>query len=74
MTIAELEYGQVIAFESKRQYCFEAERELFTYKNYIELNCSFEYAVENYGTLLNASSILAKHNLCAGKTLKEFKA
>jgi hypothetical protein len=73
MTIAELEYGQIIAFESKNQYCFEADRELFSYENYIELDCSFEDAVRNYETLLGASNLISKRNLCAGKTLREFQ-
>lgn len=72
MKIAELEYGQIIAFESKNQYCFETDNELFTYENYIPLDCSFDEAFKNFEHLTNAYPLIQKHTLCAGKTLREF--
>lgn len=72
MKIAELEYKSVIAFESKNQYSFEVDNELFTYEGYIPLDCSFEEAVKNYEHLAKAYPLVQKHRLCAGKTLKEF--
>ena len=73
ITIGELEYGEVIAFETKKQYCFTPDDEKFKYSNCLLLNISFEKAKLNAKDIKKGMKFIKKSNLCAGATLREYK-
>ena len=73
MNIAELRGNHVIVFESKKQYSFSPNTELFTYHNYITLSCSFEDAKRNAEAIKKAMCFIEKSNMCAGAVVRECK-
>lgn len=71
MYIAELEYNNVICFESKRQYSFAPNQVLFTYENYLPLNCDFETAIKNSEIIKKAAEFMDRRDLCGGDIVRE---
>lgn len=78
MKIVLLSHNQVILCSS--HYCYHkasepSDNSLHSYKGYINLECSFDEAVERYDELLKIYPILhndVRPGYCAGEPLKEF--
>ena len=73
LKIGELKYGMVIVYSEKKQYCFTKGREMYSYLNYIELNCNYECAIKDKTIISNSHKLFKSGTLCAGNTICEFE-
>jgi len=72
MKIGQDKWGGVFLFDNKKQY--SSEPVYFIYKNYVELNISFEKAIQNKESLKQSFPLLKKCDLHGlRETVKEIE-
>ena len=72
MTVARNKYGIIFLFSIK--HCYNTVDDLWNFKGYVQLDCTFNQAVVNYSNLKMIYPLLNKSELCSTKTNAEYRA